>query len=579
MIPDAVWRKFHLGFLLFAATAAVIAAIFYGPSLLSRWVAGPAFNHMISRTISHALKVDGQLGRIESQPDLSVTVEGFSAQGWPGQAIGSMESGPARAWFDPTAILRGEWRLPLIRVDRAELRVINPDNKLKALDPVIPPKPWYANLLPSRFSCGWIDCANAGIELPVGTQAARCTNLRLGANSVGKDFQYFGRHGNLHFPGAPALAIDAFQVLVTRDFIDIGHLYLREPDSARSNLSVSGRLGQRADKSILAKAELMSADFRPFLPTDIARVLGGKISGSLTYKTDAAGANATGGGTIRMDEASLSNWPYLDQLASHAADSRLRRLDFEHASLDYELADGVFTVANLDVRGRQQIDLHGSGSWNIATQHAAVSLHAARIPLGAYLPTSLAGGVTGELSGDVQWSWRGTDVRAGRGGGSLHLKAGTLRDFEFQKFLSRFLKDPRYDTLALTHAGLQWKQGADGLEVDTLDVMAGGLAGLRGSVQRTADGTISGTLYAGLPVSALHWLPDATKTVFAKEEDGLHWCTIKITGTEHKPETDITGQVLRQLEKHPLALAGLAVRGLSWWLGDATHRHPHPAKP
>jgi hypothetical protein len=194
VIPDAVWRKFHLGFLLFAATAAVIAAIFYGPSLLSRWVAGPAFNHMISRTISHALKVDGQLGRIESQPDLSVTVEGFSAQGWPGQAIGSMESGPARAWFDPTAILRGEWRLPLIRVDRAELRVINHDNKLKALDPVIPPKPWYANLLPSRFSCGWIDCANAGIELPVGTQAARCTNLRLGANSVGKDFQYFGRH-------------------------------------------------------------------------------------------------------------------------------------------------------------------------------------------------------------------------------------------------------------------------------------------------------------------------------------------------------------------------------------------------
>jgi hypothetical protein len=34
-------------------------------------------------------------------------------------------------------------------------------------------------------------------------------------------------------------------------------------------------------------------------------------------------------------------------------------------------------------------------------------------------------------------------------------------------------KDPGYDILALTHAGLQWKQGADGLEFDALDVMAG----------------------------------------------------------------------------------------------------------
>jgi hypothetical protein len=57
-------------------------------------------------------------------------------------------------------------------------------------------------------------------------------------------------------------------------------------------------------------------------------------------------------------------------------------------------------------------------------------------------------------------------------------------------------KDPGYDMLALTHAGMQWKQGADGLEFDALDVMA-----------------------------------------------------------------------------------GLAVRGLPWWLKDSTHHLPHPAKP
>jgi hypothetical protein len=94
---------------------------------------------------------------------------------------------------------------------------------------------------------------------------------------------------------------------------------------------------------------------------------------------------------------------------------------------------------------------------------------------------------------------------------------------------------------------------------------------LRGSLHITPDGALAGTILAGLPESSLKWLPDATKTVFARSEDGLHWCSINVSGTEHKPETDFTAQVLRQLEKHPIALAELAARGISWWLGDILH--------
>jgi hypothetical protein len=41
-----------------------------------------------------------------------------------------------------------------------------------------------------------------------------------------------------------------------------------------------------------------------------------------------------------------------------------------------------------------------------------------------------------------------------------------------------------------------------------------------------------------------------------------------LTGTATKPRNNFTAQILRQLEKHPLALAELALRGLSWWLAD-----------
>lgn len=523
---------------------------------------------MISKAVSNALKVEGQFGPMELQPGLSVATEGFTSKGWPGQAIGSLDATRARGWFDPWAVFRGEWRIPRIDIERADFRVVTPDNKLKAQDPVIPPKPWYAFFMPSQFSCGWIECPDMSIELPLGGQNVRGANLRVGAMMIGKNFKYFGRDGRLQYQGYPDMAIDALEVYVTREFIEIGNIYLREADSPKSNLFVAGRLGQRADKSINARAEIMSLDLRPFLPVDVAKVLTGRLSGNLTYETDTGGGNAKGGGTLRVENAALSRWDYLDRLAEQAKNPALRTLDFSKVSLDYTLRGDVFSVTDLIVIGREQIDLRGGGTWNMATDSASVSLEAGRIPVKAYLPADIAGGISGELAGNVDWSWRGTDLLAGHGGGTLQLTGATLRHFDFQKFLSRFLKDPRYDDLAVTCAQLQWKQDARGMRIENIDVAAGELAGLRGSVNVAADGSISGIVYAGLPAFSLLWLPEATTTVFAKEENGLHWCTVTISGTEKNPKTDFTEQVVKQLDKHPVAMAELALRGLSWWLGD-----------
>jgi hypothetical protein len=205
----------------------------------------------------------------------------------------------------------------------------------------------------------------------------------------------------------------------------------------------------------------------------------------------------------------------------------------------------------------------------MTTDTASVSIAASRIPLRGYLPAKIADGLRGELSGHVDWSWQGTHLTSGRGGGSLQLSGGVLQTFAFQKFLARFLKNQSYDDLALSSASLHWKQDDSGLRIEQIDVLAGGLAGLRGSAQVAPDGKLSGTVLAGLPASSLTWLPDATKTVFANQEDGLFWATVTLSGTEQKPETDITKQLMAQLDRHPHALADLALRGLSWWIGDA----------
>jgi len=551
--------------------AATLAARHYLPGILSSWVAGPDFNRMISRTVAQALKVEGQFGPMELQPDLSVIAESFNSKGWPGQSIGSLDTTRACGWFDPWAVFRGEWRVPRIDIDRAEFRVVNPDDQLKAEDPVIPPKPWYAFLMPSQFSCGWIECPDMTIELPLGAQNVRGEKMHIGATMIGKNFKYFGKGGRVVYHEYPVMEVDALEVYITREMIDIGYLYLREPQSPRSNLQLSVRLGQHADKSIKASAAIDRLNIVPFLPADVAKVLSGKMSGTLDYATDVSGKNITGGGTVSLTDGVLQNWDYLEHLAARSGDPTFKHLAIDEAAVTYALEGEVIRVSDMDIRVADRITASGQGSWNTQSSAATLSLDVAGVPLGAYLPPDIAGSLHGSIGGTLEWSWNGTDVAKGSGGGTLNLHDTRLSGFRFQAFLNRFFKSRDYAEMDLSQAACVWRQDHTGLYLENIDILAPGQAGLRGSLLLAPDGTLSGTLVAGLPASALKWLPEATTTVFARSGDGLHWCSISVSGTEHKPETDFTAQVLRQLEKHPIALAELTARGISWWLGDILH--------
>ena len=554
-----------------AIVAAGVLAFRAPPAVLTSWVASPAFNAMLSRAVSHALKVEGRFGPMTLQPDWIVVSENFTSKGWPGQAIGSLDTRRSRGSFDISGLLRGEWRVPLIEIERADFRLVPPDDALKARDPVIPPKPWYAFMLPSRFNCGWIDCPDTSIELPLGATSVRGESLHVRATMIGKNFKYSGKGGRLLYPEYPPMAVDAVEVYVTREMIDIGNLELREPSSSHSNLQLSARLGQHADKSIKASAQIDGLDIVPFLPADIAKVLSGRLSGNLDYATDTSGNNITGGGAVSLAGGVLKNWDYLDQLAERAREPEFAHLQIGEASVSYTLDGDVIRVDNLGVCAGRSITVAGRGSWHMHTSDATLALEVLGVPLCAYLPPKIAGSLSGTLGGSVEWSWRGTDIAKGTGGGTVRIEGAKLSGFQFQEFLDRFFKTRDYYEMHLSEATCRWRQDASGLYLEEIRIISPGRAGLRGSLHIAPDGVLSGTILAGLTGSALRWLPDATKTVFARSEDGLHWCSMKVYGSEHKPETDFTAQVLRQLEKHPAAMAELVVRGISWWLGDILH--------
>lgn len=571
--PPPRRRGRRLALIAGALVAAVTLGAFLGrdfrPVILEPWVSGPGFQSMLSKAVSSALKVDGEFGALRLGPDLSVTTESFNSTGWPGQAIGGLNTGEATGWFNPRGILQRNWQVDLISIAKADFRLVPPDDALKAEDPPKGPRPWYAALMPQNFVCGWIDCADMSIELPVGQATVQGSGLQVGAMMIGKNFKYFGRNGVLSYPGYDDMAVDSMEVYVTRDAIDIGYLYLRQPDSPLSNLKLSGRMGQHADKSISAEAEVTRLVITPFLPGELATILRGKLSGRLAYRTDPEGKNPTGEGSMRLEEASVGNWEYLYSLAKRAANPALGQAKFKDISVAYTLAEGVFSVHDLTILGTEHFQLSGSGRWEIGTSQARAELTVQNIPVEAYLPESLVGHVLGgELGGEVTWKWRGTDVGNGRGSGTLLLAGAELRDFKFQQFLARFLKTDAFDRISVASAAAAWKQDPGGLLVHELEVIAPRQAGLRGWAHAAPDGTLTGTVLAGLPAEALTWLPGATTSVFFHEQDGLHWCTVELSGSVEKPENDFTSQAMRQLRKHPIALSRLALRGLSWWLGD-----------
>jgi hypothetical protein len=63
----------------------------------------------------------------------------------------------------------------------------------------------------------------------------------------------------------------------------------------------------------------------------------------------------------------------------------------------------------------------------------------------------------------------------------------------------------------------------------------------RGSI---AADHLSGDLLLGLSPKILGWIPGAEEAVFTEQRDGLHWTTVKISGTPMQPKEDLTKRLI-----------------------------------
>ena len=53
-----------------------------------------------------------------------------------------------------------------------------------------------------------------------------------------------------------------------------------------------------------------------------------------------------------------------------------------------------------------------------------------------------------------------------------------------------------------------------------------------------------------------------------RDEEGLRWAHVTVSGTLKKPKQDLSRQLMAQLGSHPFAVIGLGGRVVSWMVGN-----------
>lgn len=665
----------------------VFLAFRLGRPALDRWTASPEFQEMLSREVSKSMKVDGRFGPLKVT-GMEADTPSYTSEGWPGEAIGSLNAEGIHGVFNPWAILRRVWQVDRITLERGSFALRMPDDSLKR--PANKGrKPWYAIFMPTRFYCPEIICPSARVEFPFQGKTGRLLDLNLKARMIGQDFEYFADAGRFDFPLFPEMNVDELNLFITREQVDIRRVRLSAPGGDPGRMNLSGRLGMREDKSIRAKVEVTDFPFGRALPSEWFERLDGRLTGKLAWETDASGLKTASDGIVKLRDVEVRGWGWLENLAlvhdnpdlkllkvpqarcSFAFDGtafHVRKLeatvgdlvsfrgeadydskdlqtranltldsfdlkswlpsDFKHRvdargngdvfwkgtwkdplqstavgkifipacsyrfrpvfltalkrygvelpetmeldgfNLHFSQAGPRFDITHLGVTSHRGLSLKGYGHW-VADQSWETNLEVAGLDAGMWKPKGGSGRVQGRVALKGQWISTKPQLREGRGTATLRVENARMTDFQFQKSLARFLKTDEVRDLRFRDFELSGEGDIRSVLIRNVRMYSPGKLGLEGSIQTGADGSLSGTVWLGLPAQWLEWLPEAQTTVFPRKKEGLCWARVRISGTTAKMEQDLGSQIMRALRRHPLALIGLGFRAASWWLGDA----------
>ncbi len=399
------WRRLLLtafSILLLLALLAVTMVWVFSYPLVHYFVESPAGQRIASTSIGRAIKVDGEFTPLHLNK-WTITVDSFTSTGWPGEAIGGLNTYGVRAEFDPAAVWAGAWKFNGIQIDRGDFDLRTPNDALKRPVPPKKPKPWYAHFLPSVFQCGPIVTPDANVEFEFQGQHASIAHAPLQADLIGRDFRYTATGGIVTFPFLPPLHIDKLQVMVTRPKVTIEDAELRAPDPADpARMSLHAELGQREDKTIKAIISVTQMPVAQMLSPEVAAVVQGRITGHLGWDRDAAGKDVYSDGEVDLSGASINDLAVFKELSILHGNPDLLNFTFDTFHVKFHMKSGFFTAQVVAV-ANGKFAVTGTITYDISSKVAGIDAQFTQLPLNVWLPEEFKPHYAGVATAQLQW--------------------------------------------------------------------------------------------------------------------------------------------------------------------------------
>jgi hypothetical protein len=213
--------------------------------------------------------------------------------------------------------------------------------------------------------------------------------------------------------------------------------------------------------------------------------------------------------------------------------------------------DSVF-LSKLSANAWSKGRIDATGEWHRETNTYSFGGTISDVNSEDLLNETWAKRITGTLSTDFSIS---NTTGKPSAHGHLILTDGVLTALPVLDALAAYADTRRLRVLNLNEAHTKWRWTPDELTFHHIVIGSEGTARVEGQLQ-IRSGNLDGTLQLGLVPGTLASLPGAETHVFTRNERGLLWATIHVSGTLEKPRENLSERLLaaaglRMLETLP----------------------------
>ena len=301
-------------------------------------------------------------------------------------------------------------------------------------------------------------------------------------------------------------------------------------------------------------------DFKPRYSGEAKATM--QFHGQLDTKKDATAAI-----TVNLDGTHISDPKLLRQMLEKQGLRTPEEIHFDTAQLSFTYADEIFkcTQAKLIAPGVIIAVLTGS----LAPGNAlTATLDWTDLKIQDWLPEKYAQQFSGALGGHATLAVEKWKFGNGSYGGNMSLVDGVVTYTSPQTMLGRFLNQRGLLEEPLKKMQLTWALDERDVTVRDIDIRLGDDIGVKGDLASDDEKGLSGKIWIGMKPEYLQWLPEAEKLIFTRNEEGLIWAPVNVSGTLKKPKQDLSGKIVDDLTSHPWALIGLGGKVVSWYVGN-----------